>query len=814
MANRLGPKPLAAKLAVGAVAVLGAWQINAAAATASNDDDAALPTVLPEIIVTAQKLSQNLEQVPVSVGTIDGALMQQSGATGFPDLQGYLGNVTLALSPTGGDFFIRGFGTLSTNAGFEPSVATVVDGIYYGRSNFLSVFFNDDQRMEVLRGPQGTLFGKNSTAGVFNLVTRAPDANTGMGGELLLGSDQRAVRPVFNIALGEHWAARIAGNFSRDDGLLHNTDLDRPEVDTSQNTIRGRLRYTQGPAQIDLGAFYSQQWLNANNFQLIKVTAPTEALMRDYDPQFEANLDFKNSANVPSRGETHFAGANATVDYTLDGLAGIDQWKLTSVTGWAKQTLESRDIDGDFSPVPVVRDTLIKPAPYKQFSQEVRVGGHDDSILDFGHGIDFVIGAYYFDSTFVSNDQYQLEDLGAALAFLTAAEAGNPDGNPVLRLGGVPLAQTAYGLGQLVDLLQPLIDPAIGSEQVARVSLDQETSTAALFGQMEYFVFEDWSVILGGRVGHEHKKGHFTSSHEGVFIPLVAGQEDFDSTINRSENEFSPKAGLKWQPRPNANVYLTWTRGYKSGGFNALPLNPDHLEFEPERATSLELGAKARLLQGSLRVSAALFDMRFSNLQVSTFEAGNGGGAAPVFLNAASARSRGGELEINWLAPLRGLAFYGSAGYADAYYTHYPDAPACAVPSECPNTNSDGTTQDLSGRTLSNAPRWTAAAVPSFTTLVPGGALATFAVDVLYRSGRYVDVDLAPEKYQPATTELNARVVLGSRQGNWMLSLAARNLTQEKIVDQVLDEPLAPGNYAASRSDRGRVFAANLIFDI
>src|SRR3546814_1256772 len=117
-------------------------------------------------------------------------------------------------------------------------------------------------------------------------------------------------------------------------------------------------------------------------------------------------------------------------------------------------------------------------------------------------------------------------------------------------------------------------------------------------------------------------------------------------------------------------------------------------------------------------------------------------------------------------------------------------------------------------RSLANAPRWTAAAVPSFTTLLPGGALATFAVDVLYRSDRYVDVDLAPEKRQRQTTEVNARIVLGSRRGSWLLSLAARNLTREVIVDQVLDEPLAPGNYAAARSDHGRVLSANLIFDI
>ncbi|HET8883520.1 MAG TPA: TonB-dependent receptor, partial [Solimonas sp.] len=609
----------------------------------ADDSEDSLPSVLPEVVVTAQKLSQTLEQVPVSVGTIDGALMEQSGASGFPDLQGYIGNVTLNLSPTGGDFFIRGFGTLSTNSGFEPSVGTVIDGVFYGRSNFLSVFYSDDERMEVLRGPQGTLFGKNSTAGVFNLVTRAPKNENGIGGEFFLGdNDQRAIRPVANFAFGEHWSARLTGNFSRDGGVIRNTALDRPEINVDQDTVRARLRYDNDRLRADLGAFYSEQRLNANNFQLIKASAPTLALMRRYDPDIDDQLNYTLSANVPSRGETHFEGANATVSYDLDGVGGIDQWQLTSVTAWARQVLESRDVDGDFSPVPVIRDTLARPAPFSQYSQELRIGGHDDSIMGFGDGLNFIIGVYYYDSTFDANDLFQLEDLGAALAYLTAAQAGNPDGNALLRLGGVPLAQAAYPIGRLVDVVAPLLSPVIGQRQAATVTLNQETSTEALFGQMEYFFVDDWAVILGARIGREHKRGHFTSQAEGQFIPLIADQKDHDSRRNRSENEFSPKAGFKWQPLPETNVYLTWTRGYKSGGFNALPLNDKNLEFDPERATSIELGAKARLLHGSMRVSAALFDTKFNNLQVSTFATSNGGAAAPVFLNAASARSRGG----------------------------------------------------------------------------------------------------------------------------------------------------------------------------
>ena len=769
-------------------------------------DETAAAGELPEIIVTAQKTAQSIERVPLSVGTVDGELFQQSGATGFADMQGYVGNVTIALSPTGGDFFVRGFGTLSTNAGFEPSVGTVVDGVFYGRSNFLSVFFNDVDRMEVLRGPQGTLFGKNSTAGVFNLVTRGPaPGNGGVGEAFISDSGEYALRPVLNMVFDEHWSARLSGNFSRDDqGELFNTDLDRDEVNVAQDTLRLRVRYDSEKIRTDFGAFYSDQRLNANNFQLIEVSDPMLQLMRQYDTDAEGRLDFRNSANVPARGATRFVGANATVDYPLDGLHGIDTLDFTAISAYARQVIEDRDIDADFSPIPFIRDTLIDPSPFRQLSQEFRFTGHDDNVLGFGHAIDFVIGGYWYESTLNANDVFRVEDLGAALSYVTAAQAGAPNANAGLQLLGAPLTQLAFPIGRLVDLLNPVLNPVLGGDQAAYVTLAQKTSTQAIFGQMEYFVLDDWALIAGARVGREHKQGHFTSTAEGFLIPLIADQNDHDTRLSRTETEFSPKLGLKWQMLPNANTYLSWTRGYKSGGFNALPLNDRNLEFDPERATSLELGAKARLLRGSLRLSAALFDTRFDNLQVSTF-ATDSGAAAPVFLNAASARSRGGELEVHWMLPLRGLAFYGSAGYADAYYRSYPDAPA-------PATSQDST-QDLSGRTLSNAPRWTAAAIPSFTLPLPRGLLATLAIETLYRSQRYVDVDLDPVTLQKATTELNGRLVFGTRAGGWTLSLAARNLTREVIVDQVLDQPLAAGNYVASRADRGRRLSANLIVE-
>ena len=149
---------------------------------------------------------------------------------------------------------------------------------------------------------------------------------------------------------------------------------------------------------------------------------------------------------------------------------------------------------------------------------------------------------------------------------------------------------------------------------------------------------------------------------------------------------------------------------------------------------------------------------------------------------------------------------FASAGYTDARFTSYPNAPAFA--------DAEETTQDLSGGRLPISSQWSASLVPSFTALVPGvqwGVNA--AVDVLYRGDRFLDIDLDPRSYQPATTEINARITLGDLLETWQLTIAGRNLTDERILDQVLDQPLSPGNFSAIRGDRGRFVSANLSYN-
>ena len=792
--------------------------------------------VLPELLVTTQKIKQTLEQVPASVSAINGEMIRDSQGANFADLQDYTSNVVIRLSGGAGQFTIRGFGTQDTNPAFDPSVGNVIDGVFYGRTNFLAGFFYDIDRFEVLRGPQGTLFGKNNTAGVFNLVTEAPSPRPMMRWELLAAADgQRSFRPVINLPLGGNFSLRISGNYDHGDrGTLFNTFLKRGERGVQQDSTRVRLRYTSdsGAVVTDLAGFYSHVQQNFNQFEYSKLGPNMLALQQSYDPSAEAIVNFQNSSSYRALEDAFSRGASLTVDDNLGALWGSKALRLTSITSAASIATPKFDLDADFSAVPFITDTMAVPRAFNQLSQEVHLSGEVPSLLGWGRGVTFVFGAYYYQSHFKTSDFFNIEDLGAAYAYETAAQCDS-NGVPV----GVCGTQGGilHGpLEQILTLLNPVTSPIdLSTSQNASVKLDQHAKDYALFGQAEHRIFEDWYLIGGLRFDIESKRGDASSLAHGRLIPLIANQKDHNTHIERIEHQLSPKAGFKWSPNKHVEAYGTWTRGFKSGGFNALPLKPDNLEYDPERATSIELGGKVRVLGGALRFSGAVFTTNFDNLQVSTFQ-----NNSFIVENAANARSRGFEIDLHWLTPLDGVAFYTSVGLADAKYVSYPCAPAASDSTEaagqahCHPTNSTGNpvtdtagqitgtvsgflsptppTQDLAGHPLAFAPKWTATVIPSYTLQLPHYMAAVFAVDVLYRSAQFLNPDNDDRKTQPATTQLNARIGIGDLTKNWKLTIVGHNLTDKIVLDQAVDEPLAPGGIAVVRSDRGRFYSANL----
>ena len=773
---------------------------------------------LPEIVVTAQKIEQTLEEVPASVSMLDADTIRQSGANNFEAMQYYTPNVSIALNQTAGTIAVRGFATPDTNPGFDPSVGIVIDGVNYGRSQFITGFFFDLDRFEVLRGPQGTLFGKNSTAGVLNLVTRAPGREFEAGSEFVMtGYGRRTLRPSLQLPMGEQVSLRLSGEYSRgDDGVLHNSFLGRAENNPESSASRLRLRYEPGElSSLDLEAFISQETFNNNAFQFSALTPAMRTTLETYDPQIESIIDGQNSANYPSASDGRLYGGNATFNYDISGDAAGDL-TLTAILGTATSVTARKELDADFSPVDFIHNVQAEPLSYQQISQELRLSGQGDNIFGFGHRYNFVFGAYLASSKFRNNSIFAVENLGAAAAYCNATEGFCGLGLPFALPAGV-----GASAGQLLSDPLAIVTALAGlDEQSAFVSLAQRSRSYAVFGQFEHFFLPQWALIGGLRFGNETKNALASSASDSQLIKAITTQENHDTRRSIRERDLSPKAGLKWEPNKRFSVYATGSRGYKSGGFNAMPLSAENLSYEPEVATSVEAGAKAVLefLGGPMRVSASVFRTRFDNLQVSTFI-----GGTFVVLNAASAESQGFDFDLHWLTPLQGLSITASTGLADAQYRSYPCAPAI-TDSDALNTNAEcfnddmsqaqrddiaQNTQDLGGQRLSFAPRWTASLVPAYQ-LPLQRVSARIALDVLYRGDRYLDVDLDPKKLQAETTIFNTRVSVESPGRNWALTLVAHNLTDEVFVNQAISQPLAPGNVLVYRTDYGRYISGNL----
>ncbi len=284
------------------------------------DVDSAGKQQLQEVVVTAQKVQQTLEQVPASVTSIGGDYIRGTGARDFSELSSYTANTNLQVSSSSTQLQVRGFGTLNDVPGLDPSVGVVVDGVVYTYPEYLSAFFSDLDSYEVLRGPHGTLSGKNVTAGLLNITTNAPDR------ELLFRSDvdmrssgNLAFRPVINLPLGPDAALRFSGNFQHGDrGVLYNTFLNRPEGNQEQDSGRMRFLYDSHAGwTMDVGAFVAYNVQNFNKQQLFIVGPNMLALDRSYDPRFNPVVNNFLSEDVHATENASTRGASVTFEGDL-----------------------------------------------------------------------------------------------------------------------------------------------------------------------------------------------------------------------------------------------------------------------------------------------------------------------------------------------------------------------------------------------------------------------------------------------------------------------------------------------------------------
>jgi iron complex outermembrane recepter protein len=756
------------------------------------------PTAAPaartveEIIVTAQKKEQSLEEVPISITAIDGEFLKKAGIDDLHKLAEFAPNVRFTTNPCCTTVFIRGFGNPFAAGAFDPAVGLAQDELSIPKEIYMSDPIYDVQRFEVLRGPQGTLFGKNTPAGLFNVVTARPTQELtgyvlGRVGDLDVHRVEAAVSGspswLKNVA-----QFRLSGLDLHGAGDVENTKLGIKEPAAKQRA--GRLEIALQPlADLDVLLIGSGAHTTSRIFhvQLARLTAGELQFLRQFDPKVEDDpFNHQNSIDLKDDlARTTYLG-QANVRYDLQHLLPVKNAELVTILGYTGFT-QDNPLDVDFSPADILALRSPSPFDYHQLSAETRISGTFPAPFHIGE-IEALAGFLFFDANILSNSQARAgKDFDEFLVSAPGFELVTGMPPP----GNVSLDDVLSRLG-----LNPLADTGVLQNDGANFFLDQDTRSYGLFGNASWHFDERWTLSVGGRLTLEDKHAHLRNRcfDPGV-ICAALGIDTFDLRRSRNETDFSPKVTLQFFPFEGLSLFATRAQGFKSGGFNNFTFKRSSIEVEPERTVSYEAGAKGMLLGGMLAYGVTLFDMEVDDLQLQNLT----GGFVQV-RNAASARTRGIELDFRWLTPWEPLSVRGGGALTDARFRKFPNAPAIA--------DSGMAEQDLSGKLMPFVAKtqlivtpelrfpFHSPALPVVGELLPPQMAATVALDVLYRSSMYLDSDLDPNTLQDEYVKLNGRIFVGPSDEKWAIGFAVDNLTDVDALEFAADSLVFPHAYS------------------
>lgn len=747
-------------------------------------------------MVTAQKTQQSLQDVPISISALGGDFMQENSIGDLVAVSAYVPNVRVEFtSPSSPQVFIRGFGTNSFNPSFEPAVGLVVDEVFFGRPSYFSTSMYDLDRVEVLRGPQGTLFGKNTIAGVFNVASRSAPSESGSEGQLRYNNErfgEQRIEAGAGFRISPALGVRLSVLDWQRDGRLDNTLLNRKEDDRDQQAFRLKLEW-QPNDKLSAVLAADQSVMNVNFWprQLMNLDTDTRDYLVNFDPEIEDNpYNFQTSFNHPGSLYQRADTVSLNTQYAFGPVVGLNSLDSTVVAAVSWLDVEQNQ-DLDVSPADLLN--LDQVDDYRQVSLEWRINGRASSLFGLGSDVEFISGVFYFQSDFrlladviIGNDiaSYALTKDAQQMLSGQSQVPGNPLG------------------GTLADLLPQLTD-LINETDYYRFDYFQDTEATALFGQLSWSLNEKWLITPGLRYNEETKRstptGTGVCTNKGVLpclTPTLIGANDYaPGTIERTERKLSPKLSITYYFSDSVSVYASATMGFKSGGVNAISFTGEQLEYEPEEARSIELGLRSQWLDDTLKFNATLYRMDFDDLQVLAFN-----GLLFDVTNAAAAYSEGLESDLQWLTPYAPLTIDASLGYLRARYKDYDDAPA-------PIAEGIGAMQDLGGEPLAFAPKLTATLMPRLEYRLGGYDLSA-SVTVRHRDEHFTDTDLDPNSRIPATTTYGANISLRQAVQGWSIAVGGKNLTDKRTLNQVIDTALFPGTYNPSQNPGRSVYAS------
>jgi iron complex outermembrane receptor protein len=740
---------LARSLWVGAAAVALAPQL-ARAQAASPPSPA--PTTLGEVVVTAQKRAEKLQDVPVSVNVISSEAIEKSHVGGFEELQQLSPSVSFTPSANarGQGLSIRGIGTLNFSDGIEPSVSVVVDGVVIGRSAAAFFDFNDVQRIEVLRGPQGMLFGKNASAGVINVVTSRPSLETPAFDASASYASFREARDKVSASIplkeGE-LAVGLQAFYNKSEGLVTNVVTGKKYNGRNSDGVRGKLEWDPSDSfQLYVAADYA---LNMSDCCVTTVRSilPTT---RYYGPTGPTRSSLYAGVEVGrfSRqvafdgayyGHYNTEGASVEMDKQLPGV------NITSITAYRRfHDADNNDSDLTVLPVASVNDAFQKQT---QFSEELRLSSPN------GARLEYVAGLFYFDQKVATHTDVFGD----------------------------------FGLTRGVNF-GSAVDRAI------------TTRNYAAFGQATWHVTDALRVIGGLRYTKEDIRGYFVrSTIPGTAGPYPAlGGPPLDAQgLGAKDSDVSYRAGVQYNLAPRVMAYATYSKGYKGAGLNMLnnlsaaDVSTGRYVLRPEIAKNLEAGLRMTPAS-NLTLNVTLYRTVFDDFQAQTF---NSVLNSFTLSNAGSLKSTGVEVEAQY-APVSGLNLTGNLAYQRTRIENY--RPGC-YPGQTAALGCQGAFQDVTGLPLANAPKLSYTLAADYRT--PLGESA-FDLDLnasyAYRSSVFFSYR-DPNTIQPAYGIVNASVSLRRNDGRYELQAFVRNLGDQRFLQGVttgfLDSSAAGAGY-------------------
>lgn len=702
---------------------------------------------LLEVKVEARKVTESLQRTPISVSVLSQQQIQQRNITDLLSASYFIPNVDVTTTGENSgcthcaNITIRGVGQVDPIPTTDPSVGVYVDGVYLARSAGTMSRFLDVEQIEILRGPQGTLFGKNTIGGAVNIRTSPVVDETIFKTSLTLGEfDRRDLTMVVNQPLSDHVAIRVAMAKYDKDGFVRRVNGSQ-EGGEDDFSLSAKLHY-QASDDLSFRWQYSRQTqsrgsapsiLAAKNddailIQLYNIFAELGGGVEPIEPLQVFDDKYLSASEQSNSNSFRHTGISLQADYRL-----TDAMSLKSITAYRSlDAFYSRDFDNNPVNIGVTQDWQWQ----NQRSQEFNLTAQFDDY-------DWLFGVYYFDENISYRADFNFFDgLFQALEAIPTPIDGSPLSAPT-DIGGA-----GNPLNAAFDFHNRFLN-------------EIENTSYAIFGHMNYHFSPTWSGIVGARYTREDKRQEVTGlALEADVLLLSRTNQSEAGAVTPSWKVFSPMLGLQYQPNEHAMFYLTGSRGFKSGGFNGLPSSAAAIRpFEPEHLTAYESGLRSQWLDNRLRINISAFYLQHKDMQLRGGESTQEG--VEIFIdNVGKTKTRGVEWEFEGLLD-DDVGASISGAFTRSEFVDVGNA-----------------TQVTLDSTPIRTPKWSLTSSIWKNWYLGGNKRLHTRLDWSYRSKMYTDVFNSPFAQTDHLRLLSARVQLDFSE-HLSISVHANNLTDE-----------------------------------